>query len=174
VLGWRQVLGHDGATVTDNYVHDNENVGIWADTDNVRLEHLGNYISNNYGEGVMYEISYNGLIADNTFVHNAVGEGPTNPGFPTGAIYISESGSDSRVAGPYDTRSTSQETSSPTTGPGSFSGRTPTGSAGRTARTTPVLSARSWHPPLPRCRPASDRCSTFNRYSATAAGGHSM
>ena len=49
----------------------------------------------------MYEISYNGHIADNTFVRNALGAGPTNPGFPTGAIYISESGSDSRVSGPY-------------------------------------------------------------------------
>lgn len=61
-----------------------------------------NYFSNNYGEGVMYEISYNGLIADNTFVHNAVGEGRTNPTFPTGAVYISESGSSPLVAGPYD------------------------------------------------------------------------
>ena len=82
-------------------MHDNENVGMWADADNSGLDISGNYISNNYGEGVIYEISYNGLIADNTFVHNAVGEGPTNPGFPTGAIYISESGSSSAVPGPY-------------------------------------------------------------------------
>jgi Right handed beta helix region len=91
----------DGATVTDNYIHDNENVGVWADTDNQGFNISGNYISNNFGEGVMYEISYNGRIADNTFIRNALGAGPTNPGFPTGAIYISESGSDSRVSGPY-------------------------------------------------------------------------
>lgn len=91
----------NGATITDNYVHDNENVGIWADTDNKGFDISGNYISNNYGEGVMYEISYNARIADNTFIRNALGAGPTNPGFPTGAIYISESGSDSRVSGPY-------------------------------------------------------------------------
>jgi hypothetical protein len=90
-----------GATVTDNYIHDNQNVGIWADTDNSGFDISGNYISNNYGEGVMYEISYNGLIAYNTFIHNGVGEGPTNPSFPTGAIYISESGSSTAVAGPY-------------------------------------------------------------------------
>ena len=90
-----------GATVTDNYVHDNQNVGIWADADNSGFDISGNYISNNYGEGVMYEISYNGHITDNAFVRNALGAGPTNPGFPTGAIYISESGSDSRVPGPY-------------------------------------------------------------------------
>ncbi len=28
----------DGATVTGNYIHDNENVGIWADTDNTGLD----------------------------------------------------------------------------------------------------------------------------------------
>ena len=33
------------------------------------------------------------------FVRNGIGGGPTNPGFPTSAIYISESGSDSRVPG---------------------------------------------------------------------------
>ena len=74
---------------------------MWADTNNKGFLISGNYISNNYGEGVMYEISYNARIADNTFIRNALGEGPTNPGFPTGAIYISESGSDSRVIGPY-------------------------------------------------------------------------
>jgi Right handed beta helix region len=90
------------ATITDNYVHNNANVGIWADTDNSGFNISGNYISNNYAEGVMYEISYDGHITDNTFVRNAIGAGPGNPGFPTGAIYISESGSDSRVAGPYN------------------------------------------------------------------------
>jgi hypothetical protein len=50
----------------------------------------------------MYEISYNGQIADNAFIHNGVGEGPTNPSFPIGAIYISESGSNPNVAGPYN------------------------------------------------------------------------
>jgi Right handed beta helix region len=91
----------NGATVTDNYIHNNANVGVWADTDNANFNIAGNYISDNYGEGVMYEISYNARIADNTFIRNAIGEGPTNPSFPTGAIYISESGSNSGVAGPY-------------------------------------------------------------------------
>jgi hypothetical protein len=50
----------------------------------------------------MYETSYNAAILNNTFVRNALKAGPANPGFPTGAIYISESGSDSRVAGPYN------------------------------------------------------------------------
>jgi hypothetical protein len=93
----------DGASVTDNYIYDNNGPGLWADTNNVGFNFSGNYIANNWGEGVIYEISYNAQIVDNTFFENALGEGPTNPGFPTGAIYISESGSDSRVASDYST-----------------------------------------------------------------------
>jgi hypothetical protein len=89
----------NGATVTNNYVHDNLSVGLWADTNDRAFEFGGNYISNNWGIGLFYEISYNAYIHDNTFLRNAWGAGPTNPGFPTGAIYLSESGGDSRVAG---------------------------------------------------------------------------
>jgi parallel beta-helix repeat protein len=85
------------ATVDDNYVHNNYDVGLWADTNNDGFTIKGNYISQNYGPGIMYEISYNALIENNTFVGNAIGEGPTNGGFPTGAIYVSESGGDSGV-----------------------------------------------------------------------------
>ncbi len=88
-----------GAQVTDNYVHDNKGVGLWADTNNSGMNFQGNYISNNDNEGLFYEISYNAAIHDNTFVRNGLVKGPTNPGFPTGAIYLSESGGDSRVAG---------------------------------------------------------------------------
>jgi hypothetical protein len=86
------------ATVDGNYVHDNYAVGLWADTDNDGFTFDGNYIANNYGEGMIYEISYNALIQNNTFVGNTVGDGPSNPGFPEPAIYLSESGGDSRVA----------------------------------------------------------------------------
>jgi hypothetical protein len=91
----------DGAVVTDNWVHGNHSVGLWADTDNRGFDIEGNYIADNYGTGLTYEISYNALIKNNTFARNGLGDGPTNPGFPTGAIYISESGADSRVPGPY-------------------------------------------------------------------------
>ena len=90
------------ATVTGNYVHDNRGVGLWADSNNVGFLFQGNYISDNDAEGLMYEISYNAAILDNTFVRNALVKGPTNPTFPAPAIYISESGSDSRVDGPYN------------------------------------------------------------------------
>jgi Right handed beta helix region len=91
----------DKATVTDNWVHGNHGPGLWADTDNNDFDFENNYIADNDGEGIMYEISYNALIRNNTFSRNAIVEGPTNPGFPTGAIYLSESGGDSRVAARY-------------------------------------------------------------------------
>jgi nitrous oxidase accessory protein NosD len=92
----------NGARVTDNYVHGNRGVGLWADSNNVGFRFAGNYISGNDAEGIMYETSYNAAIVDNTFERNALTKGPTNPGFPASAIYLSESGSDSRVPGPYN------------------------------------------------------------------------
>jgi len=92
----------DGATVSDNYVHDNYAVGMWADTNNAGFGFTGNYVSNNYATGIEYEISYNVLIQDNIFVRNAIGVGPNNPDFPSSAIYLSESGSDPRVATAYN------------------------------------------------------------------------
>jgi hypothetical protein len=91
-----------GASVKDNWVRGNHSVGMWADTNNRGFNFSGNYFENNYGEALMYEISYNAQIVNNLFVHNAVGQGPSSPGFPTPAIYISESGSDSRVDTNYN------------------------------------------------------------------------
>jgi len=90
----------DGAVVTNNYVHDNHGVGLWADTDNTEFLFQGNYISNNDDIGLMYEISYNAAILDNTFIRNAIPVGPSS-GMPSGAIYLSESGSDPRAGSTY-------------------------------------------------------------------------
>jgi Right handed beta helix region len=94
----------NGAVVTSNYVHDNKSVGLWADTNNRGFQFEGNYISGNESTGLMYEISYNAVIEWNAFVRNGVSGGPQSRGFPTSAIYISESGSDPRVPTPYNTR----------------------------------------------------------------------
>ena len=91
----------NGATVTNNYVHDNRGAGLWADTNNVNFLVQGNYIADNDAEGLMYEISYNAAILNNIFIGNALVKGPTNPSFPAAAVYLSESGSDRRVPGPY-------------------------------------------------------------------------
>ena len=80
----------DNATVNSNYVHDNFNVGLWADTNDNGFTFKGNYIKDNWSIGLQYELSYNADIEDNTFIGNAIGAGPTNPGFPEGAIYLSE------------------------------------------------------------------------------------
>lgn len=89
------------AVIENNWVHDNHSVGLWADTNNRGFEIKNNYISDNYGYGLIYEISYNALIEQNTFFRNGLVSGPKNQGFPTSAIYISESGSDSRVQGKF-------------------------------------------------------------------------
>jgi hypothetical protein len=89
------------ATITSNYVHDNLGPGLWADTNNRGFDVEHNYFANNQGQGFIYEISYNLRLANNTFVHNAVVAGPNVRGFPDPAVYISESGADSRVPGPY-------------------------------------------------------------------------
>lgn len=91
----------DGAVIRGNWVHDNKSAGLWADTNNVGFAFTNNYFSDNDAEAIIYEISYNAVIRGNTFIRNGLVKGPENPGFPTAAIYLSESGSDSRVAGPY-------------------------------------------------------------------------
>src|SRR5579875_643514 len=91
----------NGATITSNYVHDNLGPGLWADTDNRGFDVERNYFADNQGEGFIYEISYNLRLANNTFVRNALAAGPKLGGFPDPAVYISESGADRRVPGPY-------------------------------------------------------------------------
>ena len=84
-------------TVDGNYIHNNYGSGIWVDTNNDGFDIQGNYFSANYGEALIYETSYNALIKNNAFVDNAWGSGPQLQGFPDSAVYISESGGDSRV-----------------------------------------------------------------------------
>lgn len=86
-----------GATVRANWVHDNRSAGLWADTNNAGFTIEGNYIAHNDAEGIVYETSYNAAIRYNTFTGNGWVKGRDSEGFPTGAIYLSESGSDPRV-----------------------------------------------------------------------------
>ena len=89
------------AVIENNWIHDNHSVGLWADTNNRGFEFKNNYISGNYDYGLIYEISYNAVIEQNTFVRNGLKSGPKSHGFPVSAIYISESGSDQRVRGDF-------------------------------------------------------------------------
>ena len=89
------------AVIENNWVHGNHSVGLWADTNNRGFEVKNNYISDNNDYGLIYEISYNAVIEQNTFVRNGLVSGPRSEGFPVSAIYISESGADSRVPGNF-------------------------------------------------------------------------
>ncbi len=91
-----------GAVIRKNWIHDNRSAGLWADTNNTGFVIEGNYISANLAEGIVYETSYNAGIRGNTFARNGLGKGPQNQGFPTSAVYISESGSDKRVPGVFN------------------------------------------------------------------------
>lgn len=87
--------------VTNNYVHDNKSVGLWADTNDYNFLIEGNWIENNDSEAIFYEISYNAAIRNNVIKHNTLVTGQEfasrGDNFPEAAIYLSESGGDSRV-----------------------------------------------------------------------------
>ncbi len=88
------------AKVTNNWVHDNNGTGIWADYDNVEFLFEGNLIENNAGPGIWYEISYNFMIRYNNIRgNNWRTDGGEN--FPFGGIYIAESGGDTRAGSVY-------------------------------------------------------------------------
>ena len=87
--------------VTNNYVHDNKSVALWADTNDNNFLIEGNWIENNDGQAIFWEISYNIAIRNNVIRHNlesgGLGRIRTRDTFPDAAIYISESGGDERV-----------------------------------------------------------------------------
>jgi parallel beta-helix repeat protein len=89
----------NGVTIRDNYIHNNWGPGVWADTDNANTTIDGNTITSNEGEGIIEEISYNFSITNNYIADNGWADGLNNPRFPTPAIYISESGSDTTFGG---------------------------------------------------------------------------
>ena len=91
------------ADITDNWIHDNRGTGLWADTNNTGFLVSRNLIADNDSEGMIYETSYNAEISHNTFSRNGLVAGPEQRGFPTPALYISESGSDPRAGAEYGT-----------------------------------------------------------------------
>ena len=96
--GALKLWGVDGYTLDNDYIHDNYDNGIWADTDNNGGTIENDYISGNAGVGVDIEVSYNDLIEYDNFVNNGwltAEEG----GNIEGGIYISESGGSQYVTG---------------------------------------------------------------------------
>ena len=89
----------NGVTIKDNYIHNNWGPGIWADTDNANTTYVGNTITDNDGQAIIEEISYNFSITHNYLARNGWTIGLSNPEFPTPAIYVSESGSNTEFGG---------------------------------------------------------------------------
>lgn len=109
--------------ITDNWVHDNYNAGVWLDFDNAGATITGNYIASNWGQAVSLEADYNIDVSDNLIAGNgwpsngpwppgfnglpcngglpcSVGEGPLvgyGGGLPFGAIVMSNSGGNSNL-----------------------------------------------------------------------------
>ncbi|MET9497914.1 right-handed parallel beta-helix repeat-containing protein [Streptomyces sp. NPDC006552] len=91
----------DRADVRGNWVHDNRGTGLWADTNNNDFRIQDNVIEKNDGAALIYEISYNAVIRDNTIRRNNWVEGrraaERGDGFPFATLYLSESGGEPRV-----------------------------------------------------------------------------
>lgn len=90
-----------GINVHHLWVHHNEYTAIWADTNNVNMTVEDNYINDNFGVAIFYEISYNFGFRRNTVIRNAIfaalNKAAYNDDFPFPAVYISESGGDATV-----------------------------------------------------------------------------
>jgi parallel beta-helix repeat protein len=87
----------DGVTIKDNYIHNNWGPGAWVDTGNANTTFTGNTFTDNEGEAIFEEISYNFSITSNYMAGNDWIDGLGNNGFPQAAVYISNAGSDTAV-----------------------------------------------------------------------------
>ena len=77
-----------GAKVTENWVHDNRSVGLWADTNNVDFLFQRNIVENNDDVGIWYEISYNARISDNLIARNGWEGGRSDTGTPINKLDV--------------------------------------------------------------------------------------
>jgi parallel beta-helix repeat protein len=81
-----------GAVIRNNCVHHNDGPGIWMDVDanNVLVEN--NVVFANAANGIMYEISYDGIIRNNIVANNGQDGDFVNEGWFAGPqIFISSS-----------------------------------------------------------------------------------
>ncbi|MFF4209388.1 right-handed parallel beta-helix repeat-containing protein [Streptomyces sp. NPDC001796] len=89
------------ADVRGNWVHDNRGTGLWADTNNNDFLIENNVIEANDGAALIYEISYNAIIRNNTIRRNNWVEGRAaadrGDNFPFATVYLSESGGEPRI-----------------------------------------------------------------------------
>ena len=108
--GGMKAWGAKNVVLDHNWVHDNLNVGLWVDTNNVGFDISHNQITDNTAEAIIYETSYNFHITNNYIARNDWVQGLANTGFPNPAIYISESGGDARAGSTYTTSEVANNT----------------------------------------------------------------
>lgn len=91
----------NGADVRGNWVHGNHGTGLWADTNNNDFLIEGNLIEDNAGAALIYEISYNAVVRNNTIRRNDWVDGRASAAggdtFPFATVYLSESGGEPRI-----------------------------------------------------------------------------
>jgi parallel beta helix pectate lyase-like protein len=58
--------------VRGNYVHDNHGVGLWTDGWNAHVVYDSNRVEDNYGSGIMHEISLDAVIRNNIVQRNGL------------------------------------------------------------------------------------------------------
>ncbi|MGW3496854.1 right-handed parallel beta-helix repeat-containing protein [Streptomyces sp. NPDC001020] len=91
----------NGADIRGNWVHDNRGTALWADTNNNDFRIENNVLEANDGAALIYEISYNAVIRNNTIRRNNWVEGRRSAdrgdNFPFATIYLSEAGGEPRV-----------------------------------------------------------------------------
>jgi parallel beta-helix repeat protein len=69
--GTKFVMTH-GLIVRNNYVHHNKGPGLWLDIDNDQYLIENNIVEDNLQEGIVAEISYSGIIRNNTCRRNGL------------------------------------------------------------------------------------------------------
>jgi hypothetical protein len=60
--------------VRNNWVHHNWGPGLWTDIGNDQTLYEGNTSEDNYGEGIVHEISYSAVIRNNILRRNGIGD----------------------------------------------------------------------------------------------------
>jgi parallel beta-helix repeat protein len=68
--GGVKLLYSTGLRFANNYVHDNMGQGVWFDINNIDCIIDGNRVENNTHAGIFYEISYGAIIRNNTVISN--------------------------------------------------------------------------------------------------------
>ncbi len=63
----------EGLAVLGNYAHDNRGFGLWTDIDAVDTRYEANTVADNWGAGILHEISYSAQVLDNVVTGNGAG-----------------------------------------------------------------------------------------------------